>query len=263
MELPQTATLSLSASISPNNLHESSKNGNNGNTTSESMPSKSSFFVELPFGLGYTWFEEMDYASTGEVLPKEHPRRLKTLKHAVELMDALLCSLTGIHSEGGNNDDYSTTTTTTWIPERIFLFGFSAGACLVMETCRIWMNAGRMALGGAICISGGIQTKENLPGRISTNAATDNSESSTTMQQKNNQPTDVLIITGSNDIQYSKRDAQLSKECYHASSSKVQVHVQRGKGHAMIDSKEEMQAVMHFLSKRLVRRMVSMEGQCG
>ena len=68
MELPQTATLSLSAALSLNNLSNESP------TTARKNSSK---FVELPFGLGYTWFEEMDY-STGETLSKDHSRRVKS-----------------------------------------------------------------------------------------------------------------------------------------------------------------------------------------
>ncbi|KAL7537903.1 hypothetical protein ACHAXR_009130 [Thalassiosira sp. AJA248-18] len=236
MELPQTAILSISASISlklPYN--KGSRNGS------------SSKFVELPFGLGNTWFEEMDYECTGETLPKDHPRRLKSLKHAVELLGILVCSLAGIDSA---NDDARLDA--AWIPERIFLFGFSAGSSLVMEFCRMWMNAGRVPLGGAICIAGGIQTKDELPGMKQ-------EEVGSSTRQKN-QPTDVLIITGSKDSIYSKEAATLSRQLYHP--SKVQVHIQKGKGHTMIKSKEEMQVIMEFLSKRLVRRMISMEGQC-
>ena len=228
MELPQTATLSLSAALSLNNLSNESP------TTARKNSSK---FVELPFGLGYTWFEEMDY-STGETLSKDHSRRVKSLEHSVEILDPLICSLIGM----SNNENEE-----TWIPERIFLFGFSAGACLSMELCRRWMNAGRMPLGGAICIAGGIQTKDQLPGKHRVSNTTQN------------QATDVLVIAGDRDQTYTKQDSELSKQLY--DPSKVQIHIQKGKDHAMIQSKEEMQVVMEFLSKRLVRRMVSMEGQ--
>ena len=230
MELPQTATLSLSAALSLNNLS---------NESPTAARKNSSKFVELPFGLGYTWFEEMDY-STGETLSKDHSRRVKSLEHAVEILDPLICSLIGM----SNNEIEE-----TWIPERIFLFGFSAGACLSMELCRRWMNAGRMPLGGAICIAGGIQTKDQLSG-------TKQRDGTNTTQ---NQATDVLVIAGDRDQTYTKQDSELSKQLY--DPSKVQIHIQKGKDHAMIQSKEEMQVVMEFLSKRLVRRMVSMEGQ--
>lgn len=214
MALPQTATLSISASISLSNL------------ISESTNNK---FIELPFGLGYTWFEEMDYECTGETLDSNHPRRLKSLTTALEILYPLLCSLT----DQGITDF-------TWLPERVFLFGFSAGGCLAMELCRMWMEKGRIPMGGVICIAGGVKTK-----------GLGNST------QQTQQPTDVLVITGEDDSVFSPADAQLSKRLYNA--SKVQIHVQKGKGHGMVDRKEEMQAIMEFLSKRLARRFVSME----
>ncbi|KAL9185326.1 hypothetical protein ACHAXT_003103 [Thalassiosira profunda] len=211
MQLPQTATLSISASASLQLSNGVAK------------------FVELPFGLGYTWFDEMDYMTTGETLLKDHPRRLQSLNHAVEILEPLLCSLIGIDADGGGNANDA-----TWIPERVFLFGFSAGACLAMEICKVWMNAGRMPLGGAICVAGGISSKYT--------------------SEEHDKSTDVLIVAGSNDTVYTKKDAQLSQKLYPIAI----VSLQKGKGHSMIESKGEMQVVMEFLSKRLVRRMISM-----
>ncbi|KAL3790626.1 hypothetical protein ACHAW5_004193 [Stephanodiscus triporus] len=224
MALPQTATLSISASISLRSIGESNLG-------------KSSTFVELPFGLGHTWFEEMDYECSGETLPTDHPRRSKSMNRALEMLYPLLCSLT---DQGAPEP--------TWIPERVFLLGFSAGACLAMEMCRMWMDEGKMPLGGAICIAGGIQTKEAV-----------SSVSGLTDSKQQKQPTDVLIIAGGDDSIYPTKAAKMSKQLYH--QSKVQIHVQKGKGHSMLGSKDEMQVVMEFLSKRLVRRLVSMEGR--
>ena len=228
MQLPQTATLSLSAS--------SSFNSDDGDDNSSS-----SKLVKLPFDLGYTWFEEMDY-NTGETLSKNHTRRLSSLLHAVVLIERLLCSLI---IDCGDDDD-------GWIPERIFLFGFSSGACLVMELCRKWMmNEGRMSLGGAICIAGGVHNETvDLKGNNGNNT-----------KQQTQQLTDALIITGDKDTTYSREDAEVSRQMY--GPSKVQVHIQKGKRHSMIGSREEMQVIMEFLSKRLVRQMPSMESQCG
>ena len=227
MQLPQTATLSLSAS--------SSFNSDDGDDNSSSK------LVQLPFDLGYTWFEEMDY-NTGETLSKNHTRRLSSLLHAVVLIEKLLCSLI---IDCGDDDD-------GWIPERIFLFGFSSGACLVMELCRKWvMHEGRMSLGGAICIAGGVHNETvELKGKNGNNT-----------KQQTQQLTDALIITGDKDTTYTREDAEVSRQMY--GSSKVQVHIQKGKGHSMIGSRGEMQVIMEFLSKRLVRQMPSMESQCG
>jgi len=127
------------------------------------------------------------------------------------------------------------------------MFGFSAGASLAMEECRLWKLRRNVPLGGAICIGGGIKT-ESLPGCVAPkyNGNDDQYEF-----------TDVLIITGSKDNVYSQKMAVKTTSIY--DGSKVQVHVQQGKGHGMIGSREEMQMVMEFLSKRLVRRMSSME----
>jgi predicted esterase len=230
IKLPQTATLSLSASMKmklPPSLMQSSS-------------SSSSSFVELPFGLGYTWFEEMDYKLTGEVLTNDHPQRITSLRHAVKSLDILLSSLTDQNNES------------SWIPERIFLFGFSSGACLAMELCRLWKLKRRMPFGGCICIAGGIKTISLTDSNSDTSTATSPQES------QNQQFTDVLIITGSKDTTFTPKEAQKTKSYY--DESKVKIHIQEGKGHGMIRSRQEMQVVMEFLSKRLVRRMASMEG---
>ena len=206
MELPQTATLALSA-----------RN------------------VALPLDLGYTWFEEMDYM--GETLGNEDQRRLSSLSRAVDWLEHLLGLLIGS----------SPSSSGTWIPERIFLLGFSAGACLVMETCRSWRENGRLPLGGAICVAGGIKSK-TLP----------KSKNSNSMERQSNEATDILLITGTNDETYSEESAVKSKQFY-GTHSKVQLHIEQNKGHTMIGSRDEMLAVMKFLSQRLVRRMSSME----
>jgi len=203
MNLPQTATLSISASV-----QMEVDNGNQGK------------FVELPFGLGFTWFEEMDYQLTGDVLPPNDSRRVSSLARAVRLMCALLDSLAK-----------------TYIPERVFLFGFSSGACLAMESCRAWHESGKLPLGGAICVRGGIRTKSKLEHKKVANHATD-----------------VLIMSGSDDATYSVSMAKNESRQHYPDPSKVTVHVQKGKGHEMITSEGEMQVVMNFLSKRLVRR---------
>lgn len=208
MQLPQTATVALSAS------------GSN---------------VELPLGLGYTWFNEMD--CVGNSLPSNDETRLRSLCNAVDWLNQLLCLLIdSSHNETESDGRF-------WIPERIFLLGFSAGACLTMELCQMWRNNDdHQALGGAICVAGGIKT--NVPVKTKDNMSGNNT-------------TDVLIVVGSNDEMYSKEDAMKSKQLYEP--SKVQMYVQQRKGHCMFSSRSEMEVVMQFLSKRLVRRMVSLE----
>ena len=123
-----------------------------------------------------------------------------------------------------------------------------------MELCRQWkLNKRHNPLGGCICIGGGVKTK-SLPG-------CNDDTAKPTSQENQTQFTDVLIITGSNDTVFTPKEALKTKSSLdYYDASKVQIHVQEGKGHGMIESREEMQVVMEFLSKRLVRRMTSMEG---
>jgi predicted esterase len=222
MELPQTATLALSS--------------NN---------------VELPFGLGYTWFEEMD--DLGNVLDNDDARRLSSLGKAVDWLEELLICL--LFEVDSNKESTDIINSFTWIPERVFLLGFSAGACLAMELCRSWRANKRSALGGTICIAGGLKTKTlPLPNKPI------NKQNHKPDDTKHYEATDVLVIAGSNDNVFSTKSALKSKQFYEP-PTKVKVYTQEGKDHSMIGSKSEMSVVMEFLSKRLVRRMASsMEG---
>ncbi|KAL7515733.1 hypothetical protein ACHAXN_012890 [Cyclotella atomus] len=213
MALPQTATLAISA-----------RN------------------VALPLNLGYAWFEEMD--GIGNPLASSDERRLGSLSRAVGWLEHLLCLLTGLKDD----KNAATDDRMIWVPERVFLLGFSAGACLAMELCRSWRYNGRLALGGVICVAGGIKT-QSLARSTNTNES---------LKATSNEATDVLVIAGSNDETFSPQLASKSRELY-VPSSKVQVHVERGKGHSMIGSRSEMTVVMEFLSKRMVKQMTSME----
>ena len=215
MELPQTATLAVSA-----------KN------------------VELPLNLGYTWFYEMD--CMGNTLKHDDKRRLASLCRAVDWLEHLLCLLIGFPSSDKNR--ISDNDVMSWFPEQIFILGFSAGACLDMELCRSWKINQRLPLGGAICVCGGIKTEA---------LSQQNKSNKNRADDTNTALTDILIITGSNDETYSEKSAMKSKQLY--GSSNVQLHVEDGKGHSMIENRNEMRAVMQFLSQRLVRRMTSME----
>jgi predicted esterase len=93
-------------------------------------------FEALPFGLGHSWFAEMDY-TTGENLASRDVRRCSTLQAAAKKLATLLQHLIDANFI---------------IPERIFLLGYGAGATLAMETCSTWKER---PLGGAICVGGG------------------------------------------------------------------------------------------------------------
>jgi predicted esterase len=188
----------------------------------------------------------------GNVLDNDDARRLSSLGKAVDWLEELLiCLLFEVDSNKESSDFINSF---TWIPERVFLLGFSAGACLVMELCRSWRSNKRSPLGGTICIAGGLKTKTlPLPNKPI------NKQNHKPDDTKHYEATDVLVIAGSNDNVFSTKSALKSKQFYEP-PTKVKVYTQEGKDHSMIGSKSEMSVVMEFLSKRLVRRMTSMEG---
>ena len=218
MDLPQTATLSI---------HASSCNHK---------------FTTLPFNLGYTWFEEMDYAVTGDALADRDPRRLSSLSSAIEILIKILSSLCPQEGDDPNEG---------WIPERIFLFGYSAGACLVMETCWRLLKQKEMPLGGAICVAGGIKCEMPLDEKEmdASSEATDSSE----------RATPVLLSVGSDDGNFPPNTARKASSLYNDTSatkeSAATIFVKDGKGPAMVGSEDEMRCIMEFMAKRLVREM--------
>jgi predicted esterase len=118
MALPQTASLSLNSKICG---------------------------IELPFDLGYSWFQDVNYG-TGEVLPQIHEKRTTSLHQTVAFLHELIKRL---HS--------------AWITERIFFLGYGAGATVVMEVCRLWTG---QPFGGAICVGlglGGVDESSHTP----------------------------------------------------------------------------------------------------
>ena len=230
MNLPQCATLSL---------HASSINKG---------------FVTLPFDLGYTWFEEMDY-TTGEDLRKGDDRIFSSLDKAIHHLDSLIDLLSGKEKADDNDSDY-------WIPERIFLFGFSAGASLAMETCLYRFIHGKQALGGAFCVCGGLQHGRNeqeiCHGDVQVCA------------------TPIKILVGGDDTKFSVEDSRVSVTNYnqYAFSENIQRVTNAGqltgatsfvkpfKVHSMIQDEEETRVLMGFFAEYMVRRMTAMEGFC-
>ena len=219
MDLPQTATLSIHASSC-----------NNGFTT-------------LPFNLGYTWFEEMDYAVTGDALPDRDPRRLSSLKSAI---DNLINILSSLYPQEGDDSNEG------WIPERIFLFGYSAGACLLMETCFRLLKQKKRPLGGAICVAGGIKCEIPSDEKEKVDASLEATHSF-------EGPTPVLLIVGSKDENFPPNTARKASSLYNDTSatkeSAATIFVKDGKGPAMVGSEDEMRCIMEFMAERLVREM--------
>ena len=217
MMLPQTASLSISASIPET-------------------------FVKIPFDLGYTWFEETDYLQTGLPLPPNHPKRIRSLEKAIHYLKRVLSCL--IVDNG-------------WIPERIFILGFSCGACLAMETAldlficddKKQNFLSNRPLGGIICIAGGIKFNRY--------------QSSLSPAKNWANLSEVLLVVGQNDKIFTPSEAEMSSRIYNSffkiekvgTKERVKIHVQSNKAHSMISSHEEVHAIMSFLSVKLVREM--------
>ena len=189
MALPQTATLSISARG----------------------------YTNLPFGLGCTWFPEMDYSS-GEALPEQHPIRQNGIDQAVNKLMRVLTEL-AVRSD--------------WIvPERVFLLGYGAGATLVSTVCQAWNVS--VPLGGAVCVGGG---------QIRMPSSNDN-------KNKTTNQTPILWMVGEKDTGFSPTMARHTMEVY---GRKGEIHVEPHKGQGMIQSASEMKVVMEFLAPKLVR----------
>uniref|UniRef100_A0A7S4JC06 Phospholipase/carboxylesterase/thioesterase domain-containing protein n=1 Tax=Odontella aurita TaxID=265563 RepID=A0A7S4JC06_9STRA len=249
MKIPQAAALSVSAS-------SCGSGGSSGG------------FVTLPFGLGYTWFEEMDYEKTGKTLEDEHPRRVGSLGRAVDRLVEALASLMHSSSDNdkcrGSNVEMRGTKSkiddSGWIPERIFLLGYGAGACLAMETCARLAADSQQPLGGAVCVSGGSIC----------DSALSRSSSHKSFAER---ATPILMMAGSRDRAFPPATADRLTDMYNqlargASESSVnggeelppaQVFVKEGKEGGMIQSEEETKALMTFFAEMMTRRMPCME----
>ena len=184
-------------------------------------------FVKLPFDFGHTWFEQMDY-TTGDALHATDPRLKSSLKKAVDKLDLLIDTL--IEKEG-------------WVAERIFLFGFSAGACLAMETALNRFIRGKQAFGGAVCVAGGCVPQRD---KDSSN-------------HKASEQTPVLILGGSKDDTFPPNAVNNAMKTYNehkANMNPARVYIKEGKGHAMVQSPQEMEVVMKFFAEHMVKKML-------
>jgi predicted esterase len=243
MALPQTATLSVSA-----------QSGSDG-----------SGYEELPFGLGFTWFQEIEY-TTGMPLPYHHPLRIQSLMAATLNFTKVLDQLI-------QPDEEEEGSSCGWIsPERIFLFGYGSGATLVHQICRSWSSSTnqyepatsssssssqrhrRPPLGGAICVCGGSTLKEEKE-EYPTNIGTTTCSSSKSENNNKSHKTPILFMVGEQDTSFSPHMALSIQKIYGGGGSEelVQIHVEPGKGQEMICRPREMECIMKFLAKRLVQ----------
>ncbi len=223
MDIPQTASLSIHA----NSMNQG--------------------FVTLPFDLGYTWFDEMDYTMTGTTYEANHPKRLSTLEEASEKIDDLVLDKIIMECNGNHGSS-------SWVPERIFLFGFSAGAAVVMNICHRRSILGKRSLGGAICIAGG--WKGVVPPPIRKHPLQERPS------RKKPEYTPLLLMGGEKDQNYPVSILQNDAKLYSMDKPAdiVKTYIQKGKGHEMVRSKEEVECLMEFFAEKMVRRMIAMEG---
>jgi predicted esterase len=205
MTLPQTAALSVSASCPG--------------------------FTGLPFQLGYTWFQEMDY-TTGSTMSRDHTMRQSSLLSATQR----LC-------------DFIEGLTHQWIPERIFILGYGAGATVAMTTCQYWFqDCKKPALGGAVCVGGG-DCLSLIPLVINKTSGSND---------KDIKASPIILVVGGKDAAFPPSVAKTIQskymhECGIGNDQLVQIHVQPNKAQSMISSEEESKAVMEFLAPKLVR----------
>ncbi|KAJ8578983.1 hypothetical protein ON010_g217 [Phytophthora cinnamomi] len=138
-----------------------------------------------------------------------------------------------------------------WSYSRLFVFAFSQGACV---TFHLAMTLPRdVRLGGVVLVSGGaiVGPHEPCSGLESGGAAA----------------TPMLQVTGAADAVYPAALAERSRREFkrrHPQQAAAELFtslVRPRKGHAMIDSREDMQHAMLFFSKYLYLRNVDLENR--
>ncbi|KAF4318134.1 hypothetical protein G195_008515 [Phytophthora kernoviae 00238/432] len=190
--------------------------------------------LELPFGLGFTWMEDLD--DQGDVIPSDvpHAQRSQSLQVA---RDYVWNFLRVLHNDYG------------WSYSRLFLFAFSQGACVAFHLAMTLPQDVR--LGGVVLVAGGAIAGPHSSATGDADAAA----------------TPMLQITGAADTTYPTALAERSRrEFKRRHTQKVAAElftsvVRPHKAHAMIDSRQDMQHVMFFFSKHLYLRNVELENR--
>ncbi|TMW58038.1 hypothetical protein Poli38472_013512 [Pythium oligandrum] len=183
--------------------------------------------LELPFDLGHTWLHDLD--DDFNVIPPHvsHARRSQSLQEARKTLWHFLEILRDIYN---------------WPLDRIFLFGFSQGACMAFDlvmtrSCR---------LGGVVLIAGGAIQGPHL--------------SRDGYSEPSEHETPVLLISGSRDDQYPPSMVHLSEQHFtHKYKKRLWTRHTMPKRHEMIASRDEMQHVMMFFSEHLYLRNIALE----
>jgi pimeloyl-ACP methyl ester carboxylesterase len=138
-----------------------------------------------------------------------------------------------------------------WSYSRLFVFAFSQGACVAFHVAMTLPRDVR--LGGVVLVAGGAMAGPHLsaPGMEDGAAAA----------------TPMLQVTGVADQVYPATLAELSRREFkrrHAQKAAADLFTSLNrptKGHAMIDSRDDMQHVMRFFSEHLYLRNMELENR--
>jgi predicted esterase len=174
----------------------------------------------LPFQLGYTWFQEMEYTTGTRLVDSQiQSNRIHAAEKVCNVLHAMIVQ------EG-------------WIyPEQVFFFGYGTGAALAMQVCCMWSSFQgiQIPLGGAICVGGGIEV------------------SAFTTSHPQNAKTPVLLMVGGKDESFPPTQAISLQRQSATSNIDIDIYIEPDKGQSMVQSKAEIQKIMEFFSRRLVR----------
>lgn len=131
-----------------------------------------------------------------------------------------------------------------WPYERLFLFGFSQGACVAYQVATTFGHR----LGGLVLVAGGF-----VSGRHNQDKQ---------KQQGGGDQTPALLLAGSIDEVYPSALAKRTVQHYSslAPSALISLHESR-KPHGMISSREEMQQIMQFFAAHLYLRNFALEAR--
>ena len=186
--------------------------------------------LPLPLGLdGRSWYEMFE--PSGEFISPSagERRRIASLTNTRKQIDILLGELT---AEG-------------WLLRDIFFMGFSQGAVVAVDVALHRQER----LGGVVAISASVLPEAE-------------------MSRLCGSGTPILCTHGTKDTSVSISDARqvfgrLQKRLEEATHEGPVLWREFDKGHEMVSTKREMQAIMEFFSQHLDLREESMEGQAG
>lgn len=135
-----------------------------------------------------------------------------------------------------------------WKYERMFLFGFSQGACVAYHVLMA-LAPPRTRLGGVVLVAGGIITGPHSTAYL--------------QPPPSDAETPVLAICGAKDSVYppplSNQTELLFRQRYKKGKALFTTFVVRNKEHDMVRTQEEMLQVMKFFSSTLYLKNIELE----